>query len=85
MRTLIKEDSKRNQYIEYVIEVNLLGQRWIVNRKWKDFSELANILMMMFENTKLPECDPIKNPKPLDTSIQSNSRKELVEERRREL
>ena len=41
--------------------------------------------MMMFENRNLPECEGIRNPKPLDSSIHSNSRKEVVEERRKEL
>lgn len=62
VKTLIKEDSKRNNYIEYVIDVNLLGQKWMVNRKFKDFSELHSILVMMFQNYTLPDCKVITGP-----------------------
>ena len=61
----------------------MLGQKWIVNRKFKDFLELSNILTMMFHNVNLPECESIANPKPIDNS--QNNRKEVVEQRRREL
>ena len=91
MRTLIKEDSRRNNYIEYVIEVSLLGQKWALNRKFKDFSELHSILVMMFQNERLPECRSIIGPNKLEGRPQmtsdsnSGSRKEVVEQRRREL
>ena len=51
----------------------MLGQKWIVNRKFKDFLELSNILTMMFHNVNLPECESIANPKPIDNS--QNNRK----------
>jgi len=62
VRTLIKEDSKKNNYIEYVIDINLLGQKWTVNRKFKDFSELHSILVMMFQRLPLPDCRAITGP-----------------------
>lgn len=83
VRTLIKEDSKRNNYIEYVIDVSLQGQKWSLNRKFKDFSELYSILIMMFQDERLPECKSIVGPLKLNDS--NANRKEIVEQRRREL
>ena len=72
MKTLIKEDSKRNNYIEYVIDVNLMGQKWPLHRKFKDFSELHSILIMMFQNEKLPDCKSIVGPlKMMDSNLSS--------------
>lgn len=82
-KTLIKEDSKRNNYIEYVIHVDLLGQRWAVNRKFKDFSELHSILVMMFQPEGLPDCRAITGP--LSPADANSSKKEIVEQRRKQL
>lgn len=38
---------------------------------------------MMFQNSDLPECESIINPKPIDNAL--HNRKECVEQRRREL
>ena len=76
VRTLIKEDNKRNNYIEYVIDVNLLGQRWSANRKFKDFSELHSILVMMFQTVCLPDCKAITGP--LTSSDFNGNKKEIV-------
>lgn len=82
IRTLIKEDSRRNSYIEYVIEVNLLDQKWVLNRKFKDFSELHSILVMMYQSVSLPECQAITGcVKMLESNPQT--RKEIVEARRK--
>jgi hypothetical protein len=45
-----------------VIDINLLGQKWTVNRKFKDFSELHSILVMMFQNLTPPDCKAILGP-----------------------
>ena len=38
IKTLIKQDHRLNNYIEYVLEVVIMEQRWVFNRKWKDFN-----------------------------------------------
>lgn len=55
IRTLIKQDSRLNNYIEYVLEVVILEKRWMFNRKWKDFNELHGILTTLFQHIALPE------------------------------
>ena len=37
----------------------------------------------MFENTKMPDCEAIMCPRPIDSGI--NNRKEAVEHKRKEL
>jgi hypothetical protein len=54
IRTLIKQDTKLNNYIEYVLEVVIMEKRWIFNRKWKDFNELHSILTSLFHLIELP-------------------------------
>ncbi len=66
-----------------MIDVNLLGQKWTVNRKFKDFSELHSILVMMFQTTNLPDCKVISGP--LTASDFNGNKKEGVEQRRRQL
>ncbi len=55
----------------------------MVNRKFKDFSELHSILVMMFQNYTLPDCKVIIGP--LTQSDFHGSKKEVVEQRRRQL
>jgi hypothetical protein len=55
IRTLIKQDSRLNNYIEYVLEVVILEKRWMFNRKWKDFNELHGILTTLFQHITLPD------------------------------
>lgn len=55
IRTLIKQDSRLNNYIEYVLEVVIFEKRWMFNRKWKDFNELHGILASLFQHIALPE------------------------------
>jgi len=65
------------------MDINLLGQKWIVNRKFKDFSELHSILVMMFQHSDLPDCKAITGP--LSSTDINSSKKELVEQRRKQL
>lgn len=46
-KTLIKEDQQHRNYIEYIIKVTLKHSKWTINRKYKDFCELHDILMIM--------------------------------------
>jgi hypothetical protein len=62
MRTLIKEDARKNNYLEFVIDVHLFRQKWAVNRKFKDFLELHNILNTLFASLALPDCKAARTP-----------------------
>lgn len=64
-----------------MIDVNLMGQKWTVLRKFKDFSELHSILVMMFQDMQLPDCKVIIDPL-CDTDFNSN-KKEAVDKRRK--
>ena len=66
IRTIIKEDSKHNSYVEYVLEVVYRGRKWVFQRRWKDFSQLSAILANLFDPTTLPcfRADPFTAPVP---------------------
>lgn len=81
IRTLIKQDHKFNNFIEYVLEVVIMERRWTFNRKWKDFNELHSILTNLFDSTQLP---PFANAQ-LGLRNNLELHKEEVEERRRNL
>lgn len=81
IRTLIKQDSKSNNYIEYVLEVVLMKRRWQFNRRWKDFNELHSILTSLFQKTSLP---PFPNAV-VGLVNNPNLQKEEIEERRKKL
>jgi len=58
LRTLIKQDNRGKNYVEYMLEVNLPDKKWSFNRRWKDFNELHNILSHLFTTTSLPDFTP---------------------------
>lgn len=81
IRTLIKQDHKFNNFIEYVLEVVIMERRWTFNRKWKDFNELHSILTNLFDSAKLPAFASVQ----LGLRSSLDMHKEEVEERRRNL
>jgi hypothetical protein len=80
VKTLIKQDNKFNNYIEYVIEVVIMERRWVFNRKWKDFNELHSILTSLFDH-RLPQFANAQ----LGLKNGLGVHKEEVEERRKNL
>jgi hypothetical protein len=81
IRTLIKQDSRLNNYIEYVLEVVILEKRWMFNRKWKDFNELHGILTSLFHQVVLPDFPNTQ----LGVKTHLEVHKEEVEARRQRL
>jgi hypothetical protein len=53
-KTLIKEDSQQRNYIEYTLDVKLHQSSWNLNRKYKDFCELHDLLLIMFPTMDFP-------------------------------
>jgi|JI6StandDraft_1071083.scaffolds.fasta_scaffold04849_4 hypothetical protein len=80
-KTLIKEDSQQRNYIEYTLEVRLHQSQWSLNRKYKDFCELHDLLLIMFPRMGFPESSMIMKNSLLTTAIggSSSSRKAIIE------
>jgi len=63
------------------LEVRLHQSRWSLNRKYKDFCELHDLLLIMFPRMGFPESSAIMKNSLLTTAIggSSSSRKAIIE------
>jgi hypothetical protein len=86
-KTLIKEDSQQRNYIEYTLDVKLHQSMWSLNRKYKDFCELHDLLLIMFPKMGFPESSNVMKNSLLTAALggSTSSRKVIVEEKRKML
>lgn len=82
-QTLIREDENlRKPFTIYVIELNLDGETWVVQRKYKEFWNLNETLTNYFPNVKFPSAAAQFSNKSLG-DIVKKKKTAAVEDRRK--
>jgi hypothetical protein len=85
-QTMVKESSDSKPYTEYLIQVTLNGQKWLVAKKYKNFCELHQNLSASFHGFTFPEsADAIVNSQTDMNNLFNPKRPTVIEERRKAL
>ena len=85
-QTMVKESSDSKPYTEYLIQVTLNGQKWLVAKKYKNFCELHQNLSASYHGFTFPEsADAIVNSQTDMNNLFNPKRPTVIEERRKAL
>lgn len=83
-QTVIKEsEDKKKPYTEYIVQISIGDTKWKTHRRYKQFSQLQQMLINRFPSIKYPQsCNFLADINNLVSSKQKNV---MAEERRKSL